>query len=164
MSKGFGVKPPKKDDKLAQQLVRHCQQRCPEKLDRIFDALAMERTKAEHQDITYILINTAIVELKGDIESICWFCGYFARGIDRVENKEKHSFIEKLSQTLIESGMQPFSDFVPYPGWCIIIVNTKKFKTLPVDVQQAVQQLNQVSEKYVLQKRSSHKDINIPFL
>ncbi len=152
MSKGFGVKPPKKDDKLVQQVVRHCQQRCPEELDKIFDALLVRRIKAEHQDIACILINTAIVELNSDIESICWFCGYFARGLDRVENKEKHSFIEKLSHTLIEYGMQPFEDFVPYPGWSIIFADIKKFKTLPVDVQQAVQHLNQVSEKYTVKK------------
>ncbi len=139
MLKGFGVKPPKKDDKLVKQLVRHCQQRCPNKLDKIFDALLVGHTLAEHQDTACILINAAIAALNNDIESTCWFCGYFARGLNRVEDKEKHGRIEKLSQTLIESGMQPFEDFVPYPGWHIIIANTKKFKTLPVDVQQAVQ-------------------------
>ncbi len=58
--------------------------------------------------------------------------------------------------------MQPFEDFIPYPGWCIIIANTKKFKILPVNVQEAVQPLNQVSEKYAVKKFSLHDDINIP--
>jgi hypothetical protein len=160
MPKGFGVKLLKKDDKLVKQAVSHCKQRCPNKLDKIFDALIVGRTKAEHQDAAYILINALVAALNNDIESTCWFCGYFARELNRVEDKEKHGRIEKLSQTLIESGMQPFSDFVPFPGWHIIIVNTKKFKTLPVDIQQAVQHYqaskNRVEEAQVI------NDANIP--
>ncbi len=146
MSKGFGAKPPSKTDKLANMVVHYCQQRCPEKLDEIFDALPLKRTQVEHQRIAEKLLELSIAALNDDIESTCWFCGYFAGEINRVEDNEKHGPIENLSQVLIKSGMQPFVDFVPYPGRRIIIANIEKFKTLPVDVQQAVQQFYQVSE------------------
>jgi hypothetical protein len=115
MSKGFGVKPPKKD-KLVKQVVRHCRNRCPEKLDKIFDALQVGRTQAEHQRIAYKLLTLSIAALNDDIESASWFCAYFAVEINHVLDNEKHGPIEKLSQILIKSQMQPFVDFVPYPG------------------------------------------------
>ena len=145
MPKGFGVKPPKKD-LLVEQVVRHCQHRSPEKLDKIFDALPVGRTQAEHQDIAQRLLELSISALSDDIESTCWFCGYFAGEINRVEDNQKHGPIEKLSQVLIKSGMQPFTDFVPYPGCRILITNIDKFKMLPIDIQQAVQQFYQMSE------------------
>jgi hypothetical protein len=145
MSKGFGAKPAKKD-KLIELVVRSCQRRCPEKLDEIFDSLPVGRTPVEHQRIAEKLLELSIAALSNDIESTCWFCAYFAGEINSAEDNDKHGPIEKLSQVLIRSGMRPFFDFVPYPGCRIIIGSSEKFKTLPVNVQQAMQQFYQMSE------------------
>jgi hypothetical protein len=107
MSKGFGFKPPKRD-KLVELVVRHCQRRCPEKLDEIFDALPVGRTPIEHQRIAEKLLELSIAALSNDIESTCWFCAYFAGEINSVEDNDQHGPIEKLSKVLIKSGMQPF--------------------------------------------------------
>jgi len=73
--------------------------------------------------------------LTGDIDTLAWFCGYIALEINRSEDNHKlHHPIKLLSKLLIKHGMQPFTDFSPYPGCQLIIINTKKFTTLPEQV------------------------------
>ncbi|MFN6486631.1 MULTISPECIES: hypothetical protein [unclassified Nostoc] len=50
------------------------------------------------------------------------------------------------SKTLITSGMEPFTDFMPYPGCRIVILNNEKFEALPPKVQAAVKEAFDVVE------------------
>lgn len=77
--------------------------------------------------------------LTGDIDSLAWFCAYIASEINRSEDNQKsHHPITLLSKLVIKHGMQPFTDFSPYPGCRLIIINTEKFAALPEQVQKLV--------------------------
>jgi hypothetical protein len=81
------------------------------------------------------------------IDTLSWFCGYIASEINRTEDNQKpHHPITKLSKTLITLGMEPFTDFMPYPGCRIVILNSEKFESLPEEVQAIVQQAFDVTE------------------
>ena len=43
-------------------------------------------------------------------------------------------------------GMEPFTDFMPYPGCRIVILNSEKFESLPESVQAVVQQAFDIKE------------------
>lgn len=42
--------------------------------------------------------------------------------------------------------MEPFSDFMPYPGCRIVILNADKFEALPAEIRNTVQQAFDVME------------------
>jgi len=42
--------------------------------------------------------------------------------------------------------MEPFTDFMPYPGCRIVILNAEKFELLPEEVKASVQQAFNVME------------------
>ncbi|OUL24004.1 hypothetical protein BV378_20460 [Nostoc sp. RF31YmG] len=42
--------------------------------------------------------------------------------------------------------MEPFTDFMPYPGCRIVILNVEKFESLPEEVKSSVQQAFNVME------------------
>jgi hypothetical protein len=133
MSKGFGVKPLSKIDKLIEQAVHYAQKRSPESLDKIFDNLPVKLNSQ--------VLNGAVVVLQDDIDTLAWLCGYFASEINRSEDNDKSNQpITLLSKLLIKHGMQPFEDFMPYVGNRITILNTDKFEALPVPVRQVVQE------------------------
>lgn len=70
-----------------------------------------------------------------------------ASEINRTEDNQKpHHPIAELSKTLITSGMEPFTDFMPYPGCRIVILNSEKFESLPESVQAVVQQAFNIKE------------------
>ncbi len=96
-------------NQLIQQVVHHCQSRHPEALDLVFDTLRV--------DINEQVLDGAMAVLSSDIDQLSWLCGYFAGEINCSEDNHKpHHPITDLAKILIESGMQPFIDFTPYPG------------------------------------------------
>ncbi|MHC5762602.1 hypothetical protein [Nostoc sp.] len=138
-AKGFGQSQPTKIDKLVEDAVRYCHKRHPEALDSIFDNLPVNLNK---QVVTGI-----VAAFQKDIDSLSWFCGYMASEINRTEDNQKpHHPITKLSKTLITLGMEPFTDFMPYPGCRIVILNSEKFESLPQEVQAIVQQAFDIRE------------------
>jgi hypothetical protein len=146
-AKGFGQPQPSKTDKLVQQVVRHCQKRHLEALDQIFDNLPVGRTAQEYQRLNQQVLTGTIDALTGDIDTLAWFCAYSASEINRSEDNHKpHHPIKLLSKLLIKQKMQPFSDFMPYHGCRIVILNADKFEALPVEVRNTVQQAFDVME------------------
>lgn len=146
-AKGFGQPQPSKTDKLVQQVVRYCQERSPEALDQIFDNLPVGRTAQQYQRLNQQILTGTINALTGDIDTLAWFCGYTASEINRTsDNHKSHLPITLLSKLLIKQRMQPFSDFMPYPGCRIVILNADKFESLPTEVRNTVQQAFDVME------------------
>ena len=146
-AKGFGKSQPTKTDKLVQQVVSYCQKRHPEALDQIFDNLPVGLTAQEYQRLNQQVLTGTIDALTGDIDTLAWFCSYSASEINRSEDNNKpHHPIKLLSKLLIKHGMQPFTDFAPYPGCRLIIINTEKFTALPKQVQKLVKEAFDVME------------------
>ncbi|BAZ71275.1 hypothetical protein NIES4106_60720 (plasmid) [Fischerella sp. NIES-4106] len=138
-TRGFGQSQPTKIDKLIESVVHYCHKRHPEALDQIFDTLPVNLNKQ--------LVAGTVAALSGDTDTLAWFCGYMASAINRSEDNQKpHHPITLLSKLLIKHQMQPFSDFMPYPGSRLVILNTEKFAVLPTEVQAAVQQAYEVTE------------------
>jgi hypothetical protein len=132
MSKGFGKPQPTKTDKLVEQVVLHAQKRNPKSLDQIFDNLAPKLSNEVLQGV--------LAALSGDIDTLAWLCGYFASEINSAaDNDKSHQPITLLSKLLIKHGMQPFTDFMPYIGCRITILDADKFEALPAKVQEIVQ-------------------------
>lgn len=52
-----------------------------------------------------------------------------------------------MSKLLIKHGMAPFTDFLPYVGCRITIINTDKFEALPPKIQQAINEAFEVLEQ-----------------
>lgn len=138
-AKGFGQSQPSKIDKLVESAVRCCHKQHPEALDSIFDYLPVNLNQ---QVVTGIL-----AALQKDIDTLSWFCGYMASEINCTQDNQKsHHPIAELSKTLITSGMEPFTDFMPYPGCRLVILNSEKFESLPESVQTIVQQAFDIRE------------------
>ncbi|MDZ7960901.1 MAG: hypothetical protein RMY34_23980 [Aulosira sp. DedQUE10] len=138
-AKGFGQSQPSKIDKLIESAVCYCYKRHPEALDNIFDYLPV--------NLNQRVVTGILVALQKDIDTLSWFCGYMASEINRSEDNQKpHHPIAELSKTLIKSGMEPFTDFMPYPGCRIVILNSEKFESLPESFQAVVQQAFDIKE------------------
>ncbi|MEH1919391.1 hypothetical protein [Nostoc sp.] len=138
-AKGFGQPQPTKIDKLIESAVRYCHKRHPENLDSIFDNLPV--------NLNQRVVTGILAALQKDIDTLSWFCGYMASEINRSEDNQKsHHPIAELSKTLIISGMEPFTDFMPYPGCRLVILNSEKFQSLPESVQTIVQQAFDIRE------------------
>jgi hypothetical protein len=138
-AKGFGQSQPTKIDKLIESAVRYCHKRHPETLDSIFDYLPV--------NLNQRVVTGILAALQKDIDTLSWFCGYMASEINRTEDNQKpHHPITKLSKTLITLGMEPFTDFMPYPGCRLVILNSEKFESLPESVQTIVQQAFDIRE------------------
>jgi hypothetical protein len=138
-AKGFGQPQPTKIDKLIESAVRYCHKRHPEDLDSIFDNLPV--------NLNQRVVTGILAALQKDIDTLSWFCGYMASEINRSEDNQKpHHPIAELSKTLITSGMEPFTDFMPYPGCRLVILNSEKFESLPKSVQTIVQQAFDIRE------------------
>lgn len=138
-AKGFGQSQPTKIDKLIESAVRYCHKQDPEALDSIFDYLPV--------NLNQRVVTGILAALQKDIDTLSWFCGYMASEINRTEDNQKpHHPIAELSKTLITSGMEPFTDFMPYPGCRIVILNSEKFQSLPESVQAMVQQAFDIKE------------------
>ncbi|AVH66319.1 hypothetical protein [Nostoc sp. 'Peltigera membranacea cyanobiont' N6] len=138
-AKGFGQSQPTKIDKLIESAVRYCHKRRPEALDSIFDYLPV--------NLNQRVVTGILAALQKDIDTLSWFCGYMASEINGSEDNQKpHHPIAELSKTLIKSGMEPFADFMPYPGCRIVILNSEKFESLPESVQAVVQQAFDIKE------------------
>ncbi|NJO61705.1 MAG: hypothetical protein HC836_26700 [Richelia sp. RM2_1_2] len=122
---------------LVERVVRYSQKRQPEALDQIFDN--------PNPHLNNEVVAGALAILDADTKS--WLCGYFASEINCTSDNDKpHHPIVLLSKLLIKSGMEPFSDFMPYPGCRIMIINYEKFEALPPKVQALVQQSFDVTE------------------
>ena len=115
-----------------------CYQHNPELLDEIFDDLPVEINKQ--------ILSGTVAALQGDIDSLAWFCGYFAGAVNRSEDNEKPHLIMLLSKMLIKNGMEAFVDFSPYPGCRLVVINTEKFESLPQKVKGLMQEAFDVNE------------------
>ncbi|MEH2070002.1 MAG: hypothetical protein V7K47_17885 [Nostoc sp.] len=144
MAKGFGQPQLSKLGKLVEYAVGYCQQRSPEKLDSIFDNAP--------SSISQQVMIGVFAALEKDIDTQGWFCGYIASEINRTEDNQKpYHPIAGLSKTLITLGIKPFADFLPYPGCRIVVLNSKKFDSLPEKVRDLVQQAFEVVERSPLE-------------
>ena len=138
--KGFGQPQPTKIDKLVEQIVRYCQKRNPEALDRIFDSLPVGLTVEEHKRLSEQVLDSVVSTLQEDIDTLSWFCGYIASEINCSEdNHLPFHPITALVKFLIQVGMQPFEDFMPYPGCRLVIINDHKFQALPEPIKAKLQ-------------------------
>lgn len=126
-------------NQLIEQVLHHTIQGNPESLDKILDNSPVELNRQ--------LLAATITALHDDIDTLAWFCGYFAGAINRSEDNNKPHSIVLLSKLLIQSGMEPFADFAPYPGCRIMIVNTDKFAHLPEKVRLLVREAFDVAER-----------------
>ena len=138
MSKGFGQQHTRTSE-LVDLVVCYCRERCPESLDTIFDNLPVKLNEQ--------VLSGALKVLQLDSNTLSWFCSYMASEINHSEDNYKplHPIME-LSRILIEAGMQPFTDFMPYPGCRLIIDNIDKFADLPESVRAALRQYYRVVE------------------
>lgn len=148
MYKGFGTKPATnsntktfkrtltgaKFNKSVEQAVNCCRNRHSELLNQIVDNVNLDCVQDLYMRVVELLEN--------DIESICWFCGYFA-------GEDEDSTMIDISRMLINHGMQAFEDFVPMFKRRIVIVNKNKFKELPLTIQETVDNLNKTAPKLV---------------
>ena len=151
--KGFGQSQPTKTEKLIQQIVKHCQKRSPESLDQIFDNLSVGLTRAEFSNLNQQVMS-GTVKVLSDSDTLAWFCSYFASEINRSEDNDKSRHpIRLLSKLLIKHGMEPFTDFSPYPGCRLVITNIEKFESLPIQVQELVKEAFQIIQRTSEQAR-----------
>ena len=143
--KGFGVT---EADILIEQVVKLCYERSPEALDAIFNSLNSKRTAKQYQQLNQKVLWGSVAAIKGDIETLSWFCSYLSSEINRTEdnNNPRHP-IQDLAKILITAGMRPLDDFMPYPGCRIVIMNTKKFEALPDVVKTAVKEAFEVIQR-----------------
>jgi hypothetical protein len=140
MSKGFGKPQPTKVDKFIEQAVSHARRRNPEALDRIFDNLPVELNNK--------VLQGTVKTLKQDVDSLSWLCGYFASEINSTSDNDKpRQPIILLSKLLMKHGMAPFTDFTPYTGCRIQIIDTDKFDALPVKVREAINGAFEIMEQ-----------------
>ena len=138
LNKGFGQTGSAKIDELIKRVVRHCKERHPEALDEIFDNLPA----LEYQHLSKQFLEDVSAFLHQDVDTKAWLCGYMASEINRSEDNHRPFHpITKLAKILIEAGMEPFTDFTPYPGCRLVIANTTKFESLPPSVKAVVQQV-----------------------
>jgi hypothetical protein len=137
--KGFGKSQPTKFQILLSEVVNHCRYQSPESLDKIFDNLPNGLTNAQFTILNKQLIEGIVEALIRDADTLAWFCSYTASEINCTEDNDKHHPIKLLSKVLIRNGMVPFTDFSPYPGCRIVILNADKFEALPERVKKLLQ-------------------------
>jgi hypothetical protein len=119
-----------------ERVVRYCQKRSPEALDRVFDAMTKGCTLTEGEWRSEQVITGTLAQISADLDTLAWFCGYMAGEINRREdNQREHLPLTHLSKQLVEWGFQPFLDFVPYPGQRIVILSVEKVTALPPELQ-----------------------------
>jgi hypothetical protein len=132
---------------LISRIHHHCHNRSPEALDLIFDALPQNDEALSCQ-----IISAIVAQLGNDLDSLSWLCGYMASEISCSEdNQRPHLPLVALSRWLITLGFQPFSDFVPYPGRRLIILDIDRFEALPAAVQA------EIRDSFSLLERSSEE-------
>lgn len=118
-------------DGLIEQVVAYAKARLPQSIDQILD----NSTKDTNQQI----LDGVLALLANDIGTLAWLCSYFAGEINHVEDNQKSCKpIMLLSKVLIEYGIKPFEDFVPYSGCRITIFNFEKFESLPPNIRYIV--------------------------
>ncbi|HEY9661589.1 MAG TPA: hypothetical protein V6C65_24290 [Allocoleopsis sp.] len=123
---------------LINRCVNCCRQRNPEALDRIFDTLNPGYPLAQAEHRSSQVIHGIVTQLHADLDTLSWFCGYMASEINRSGDRADLP-ITQLSKILIEVGLVPFVDFVPYMGQRIAILQPEKFAALPDSLHQRLQ-------------------------
>jgi hypothetical protein len=137
MSNDFDPFQPTEMNQLwVERVVRYCQKRSPEALDRVFDALNAGCTMTESEQRSEQVITGTLAQIAADLDTLAWFCGYMTGEINRREdNQREHLPLTNLSKQLAECGFQPFLDFVPYPGQRLVILSVEKVAALPPELQ-----------------------------
>jgi hypothetical protein len=132
---GFGKPKQTEADKLVERMVHHCRKRNPEALDRLLDSVHVGHTRQESERLSYLLTHGTIAQIESDLDTLSWFCGYMCDEINTREESDQPLPITQLAKKLIQAGMEPFEDFVPYPGRRLVIINDEKAKMLPEELQ-----------------------------
>ncbi len=138
---GFGKPKPTDADKLVERMVHHCQKRNPEALDRLLDSVHVGRAPRESEHLSYVLTHGTLAQIESDIETLSWFCGYMCDEINTREDGNQPLPVTQLAKKLIEAGMEPFEDFVPYPGRRLVIINDEKAETLPEELRTELREM-----------------------
>jgi BarA-like signal transduction histidine kinase len=137
-----------KVEQIVDRIVRLCQKRSPEALDKIFDTMHVGLTQTEAENLSMQVTQLTTAALRADSDTLAWWCGYMASEINSsADNNRQNLRITMLSRTLIDVGLMPFQDFVPYPGRRLILVDSARFATLPPSLQQAMHDLFDMDEK-----------------
>lgn len=132
---GFGKPKQTQEEKLIERMVRHCQKRNPEALDRLLDSVHLDHTPQEIERLSYQLTQGTVAQIQSDIDTLSWFCGYMASEVNSSEDNARHLPIAELSKKLILAGMHPFQDFAPYPDRRLVVIDIQKAEALPRDLQ-----------------------------
>jgi hypothetical protein len=149
MSKGFGKSQSTgANQQLVDRIVRFCEKRSPEALDRIFDSFTSGCTVTQGERLSEEVIVGTVAQIQADVDTLAWFCGYMAGEINRSEDNElAHLPLTNLSKQLVECGFRPFLDFVPYPGRRIVILDAEKVEALSPELQAELQAKFDLLEK-----------------
>jgi len=158
---GFGKPKQTEADKLVERMVHHCQKRNPEALDlfeipargRLLDSVHVGRAPRESEQLSYVLTHGTLAQIESDIDTLSWFCGYMCDEINTREDGNQPLPITQLAKKLIEAGMEPFEDFVPYPSRRLVIINDEKAETLPEDLR------TELRETFDLRKTSGEEPL-----
>jgi hypothetical protein len=107
MSEGFDqFQPTAVNQQWIERVVRYCQKRSPEALDRIFDSMTKGCTVTEGEWRSEQVITGALAQIGADLDTLAWFCGYMAGEISRREdNQREHLPLTHLSKRLTEWGL-----------------------------------------------------------
>jgi hypothetical protein len=148
MSNDFDQFQPTETNRLwVERVVRYCQKRSPEALDRVFDSLTKGCTITEGEWRSEQVITGTLTQI-ADLDTLAWFCGYMAGEINRREdNQRDHLPLTHLSKQLAECGLQPFIDFVPYPGQRLVILSVEKVAALPPELRVELEEKFDLLEK-----------------
>lgn len=122
-------------DKFIDRVVQLCHKKNPEALDLIFDNPAIQAPETSEQ-----VFSGCVALLQAEPDVLAWWCGYMCSEINRSEdNQREHLPMTTLARKLIDAGLLPYRDFMPYPGQRLILLDGDLFKTLPLQLQAEMQ-------------------------
>lgn len=104
--------------------------RCPEVLDQILASV----DSGSQESLTFV--GSVLESLEDSPDELAWMCGYMADEIN--QSGDKPGNITNLSRKLIDAGLEPFQDFVPYPGRRILFLDEARFNNLSAALKREV--------------------------
>lgn len=122
-------------DQFIDRIVRLCHKKQPEALDRIFDNPVLQAPEMSEQ-----VLSGCVASLQSEPDILAWWCGYMCSEINRSEDNDRtHLPMTTLARKLIDAGLLPYQDFMPYPGQRLVFLNGDLFETLPPQLQTEIQ-------------------------
>ena len=117
------------------RIVQLCCSKYPEALDLIFDD-----PKVQDPQLSEQILSGCVDALQSQPAVLAWWCGYMCSEINRSEDNTRIPLpMTALAHKLIESGLLPYRDFMPYQGQRLIILNHNLFEALPSQLQSEIQ-------------------------